>query len=167
MSIEQSLDRIAGALESLAANAKRLATPEADKPMTATEFLASKPSLSDLPGTPLNIPGATAPRPRGRPPGSTKTETPVAVPTQAAAVPVVVATQEPVGEADPFGGEAATDKPALTEGDVRVALQALKDRKGRTTEVFKLLKDIGSVDTLPKLEAKFYARVIAAAKAIV
>lgn len=173
MSIEQTVERLTEAVNVLASAVAVLAmnvvgkqtfvaVPDGSRP--AGEII---PPAAVAPTAPLGVvAAATPPRPRGRPPGSTKE----AAAAAQAPTPVVTAAATPVAapvEADPFGGEAAIDEPALTEGNVRVALQALRDRKGRTTEVFKLLKDIGGVDTLPKLEQKFYARIIIAANAIV
>lgn len=174
MSIEQSLDRIAGALETLVAYEAKRWTPavvtgeslgagstvatDGSSPKTATEL---KSVLPELPGEP--IPGVPQPkRGPGRPPKATA---PVVVATQPAAAPVVVATP---GEPDPFAedntGPAVEEKP-LTEGDVRLELQALATRLGNTKKVFEIMRAVANAETLPKVKPEFYKRVIAAAKA--
>lgn len=155
MTIEQTLERIATALESVAAIATRsqtyVAVPDNSRPAGEVIPPAAVAPVASV--------ASAAPRGRGRPPGSTAAATAA---KEAAAAPVAA----PVAEADPFADTAATAPaaPVVTEGDVRLALQALKDRVGNVTPVFKLLRDIGGVDTLPALKADKYAAIIAAAK---
>lgn len=154
MTIEQTLERIATALESLAANDNRRAAP----------VILPPPAPVELPKAPETapMPVAATPRPRGRPPGSTAAAKEAAAAPRVSTETSVSTVPAAVAEADPFADAAAA--PVVTEGDVRLALQALKDRVGNVTPVFKLLRDIGGVDTLPKLPADKYAAIIAAAK---
>lgn len=149
MTIEQTLERIAAAVEALAEDSRK---------MIGCPAVAASPPAVGGTGTERTAtdtaPAAPAtPRGRGRPPGSTAAATAA---KEAAAAPAPV-------EADPFAAPVAA-VPAVTEGDVRLALQALKDRVGSVTPVFKLLRDIGGVDTLPALPADKYVAIIAAAK---
>lgn len=161
MSLEQTLERIATALEEIVkttiATQIRLtsplfvAVPDGGRP--AGEIIpaagVATAALPPLPGTPL-----TLPRGRGRPRNPEAPAAPVAAAPVAQTAPA----------ADPFAEAAAAEAPKLTEGDVRLVLQALKDRIGSTAPVFKLLKEVGGVDTLPKLTADKYAAIIVAAK---
>lgn len=159
MTIEQTLERIATALESVAAIATRsqtyVAVPDNSRPAGEVIPPAAVAPVASV--------ASAAPRGRGRPLGSTAAAT-AAKEAAANAAPAPVAAVE----ADPFAYPAASAPvaavPAVTEGDVRLALQALKDRVGNVTPVFKLLRDIGGVDTLPALKADKYAAIIAAAK---
>lgn len=160
MTIEQTLERIATALESVAAIATRsqtyVAVPDNSRPAGEVIPPAAVAPVASV--------ASAAPRGRGRPPGSTAAAT-AAKEAAATAAPAPVAAVE----ADPFADTAASAPVAaapvvVTEGDVRLALQALKDRVGNVTPVFKLLRDIGGVDTLPALKADKYAAIIAAAK---
>lgn len=158
MSIEQNLDRIAVALETLAAYTQRLSLPVVVGPLGAGPTAATTTiALPDLPGEP--IPGVPQPKKGpGRPPKA-------AAPTPTAVAPVA---STPV-EADPFAEDGAAapavEEKLLTEGDVRLELQALATRLGSTKKVFEIMRAIANAETLPKVKPEFYKRIIAAAKA--
>lgn len=159
MTIEQTLERIATALESVAAIATRsqtyVAVPDNSRPAGEVIPPAAVAPVASV--------ASAAPRGRGRPPGSTAAAT-AAKEAAATAAPAPVAAVEADPFADPAASAPVAAASAVTEGDVRLALQALRDRVGNVTPVFKLLRDVGGVDTLPALKADKYAAIIAAAK---
>lgn len=128
MSIEQNLERIAVALEKLASA----------EPVTVATLVDPVAVVA---------PVAQAPRPRGRPPGSTK------------AAPAETAPVEQ--ESDPFQ---VAEAPAVTatKEQVRAALVAYQARS-TPDKARAVLKSVGGVDTLPMLPEAKYAAVIAAA----
>lgn len=148
MSIEQTLERIAVALETLANRAVAL----------------SQPMVSAAPDSvvPTAAPSAPA-KPRGRPPGSTKVATPTVEPALA-----VDSTPAP----DPFATETPVPLPALpTKEQVRAALVGYQSRlqAAGNPKAGELARDVlvkvGGVDTLAVLPESKWAAVIAAANA--
>lgn len=145
MSIEKILVELTMAVQELTV---------AVKGATNSVVPAPNAALPELPGTPIE----GVPQPKkgpGRPPKA-------AAPTPTAVAPVA---STPV-EADPFAedGAAAAEEKKLTEGDVRLVLQALRDRKGDSKVVFEIMKKVAGADTLPKVDPKFYKAIVAAAQ---
>ena len=139
MSLENTLERIAVALETLAG--KPAATP-----VDPTDTVTPPAAATAVPASPV--------RGRGRPAKSAG-ETPAPVAPAAPAAP----------EVDPFAMDEPTPPPPekVTLKDVQAALVAYQKRVNSPEKARALLKEVGGVDVLPKLpEAKWGAVVNAA-----
>lgn len=142
MSIEQTLDRIAAALERIAEGHGQRAEPDPGQPPAPPR----QPPTTDA--------GASPDKPqrrRGRPP---KNETPPA-PAQTQAPPETPAPSF-LDDDEPPG------QPELTLADVRAALVACQKRH-HPELARQILKEQGGVDVLSKLDPARFAAVVQAA----
>lgn len=147
MSLEDSINNLASAIDKLATAFATYATTDAT---ISTEALFKGDLVQPVPMA------QTETKRRGRPPGSTNKPKEEPAPTP-----------EPVEEASESEVAAVAPEPEVetTIDDLRKALMALRDHdKGDKSRAVKAMRDISGVEVVPEVPPQFYAAIVAKCK---